>query len=144
MWTTVVLVTKWPRSCTCGAVPSPPEVQGNCSVVVLPAPFGPRKLFQRQSEIAQLISPIGSNGEVPEQVVRRWWEVRKDTGSRFRCYGVWGEAAQADELIGQSPAGHGAREYSETNIVWPEWYREKGFGMFRWFAGAGYFGSAPI
>jgi hypothetical protein len=65
-----------------------------------------------------------------------------EKGVCFRHRSLW---PRADFLSHPewSPPGHGALVYCETGFVWETRDRERGFGMFPYFADPGYFDAAP-
>jgi hypothetical protein len=69
-------------------------------------------------------------------------EENMNQGLCFRHRGLW---PRADFLTHpeQSPPGHGAQVYCESDIVWEERDREEGFGMFPYFADRDTFERAP-
>ena len=66
-----------------------------------------------------------------------------ETGKCFVHRGIWPrtDLLSHPEL---SPPAHGALAYCETGFVWAEAERERGFGMFPFFAEAGYFEAPPV
>jgi hypothetical protein len=60
----------------------------------------------------------------------------------FRHISIWPHA----NMLSQpqlSPPGHGSISYCETDLVWACEDRERGFGMFRYFADESYFNAEP-
>lgn len=60
----------------------------------------------------------------------------------FRHISIWPHA----NLLSQpqlSPPGHGSISYCETDLVWACEDRDRGFGMFRYFADESYFSAEP-
>jgi hypothetical protein len=63
-------------------------------------------------------------------------------GVWIRSYSIW---ARADFLARPelTPPGHGMTAYAETPLVWQAGLRERGFGMFPYFADEAYFAAPP-
>jgi hypothetical protein len=63
-------------------------------------------------------------------------------GLWIRSRGIW---ARTDFLSRPelTPPGHGTTAYCETSLVWEQPLRGRGFGMFPFFAEAGYFAAPP-
>lgn len=71
-----------------------------------------------------------------------WLETHYLNGVCFRHRAIW---PRADFLAHpeESPPGHGSTSYCETALVWETRDRERGFGMFPFFAEPAYFDAPP-
>ena len=69
-------------------------------------------------------------------------EENMERGLSFRHRSLW---PRADLLTHPefSPPGHGSVSYCEADFVWETAHRDRGFGMFRYFADSDYFEAAP-
>ncbi len=69
-------------------------------------------------------------------------EKNMERGLSFRHRSLWPRA----DLLSHpefSPPGHGSVSYCEADLVWETAHRDRGFGMFRYFADSDYFEAAP-
>ena len=113
-------------------------------------------LFQKDGEllsmreVQQLGSRVGPHIEwgkgtsyqLKSPHVEKFVRQNLEKGVCLRHRSIWYRA----DLLSHpelSPPGHGSLAYCETGLVWETAYREKGFGMFPFFADDDYFDAKP-